>query len=307
MSEEKFYFTVERFPFEREAFSDALYNQSSYLQVYETSTLLRFSLVRGEQVLIHCSHHLREGRLQNAVFSSFGGIEVVDRGPEHLDEFLNSMVQWCKKNKLDSIELKLPSSIYDRHGTEQFLTKRGFKPKLKEVNQHLVISTSSFRSIIKKNERKKLRQCHEKGFRFSQIDPRQLKLAYDIIADNRLRRNFPITMTFEKLKTMFDAFPDRYLLFGVFEGEALIATAVSIVVTEKVLYNFYHGDKASYRKHSPVVMLLEGIYQYSQDKGLAYLDLGISSSDGVLNEGLFRFKANCGCVETDKVIMSFQL
>ncbi len=97
-------------------------------------------------------------------------------------------------------------------------------------------------------------------------------------------------MTFEKLKEMFEVLPQHYFLFGVYDKDTLIAAAVSIRVTDSILYNFYHGDRMAYRSYSPIVMLLDGIYKFCQVKSFSYLDLGTSSVEGEPNEGLFNFK-----------------
>ena len=41
-------------------------------------------------------------------------------------------------------------------------------------------------------------------------------------------------------------------------------------------------------------------YKFCQNKGIRVLDLGISSVDGVLNQGLYNFKRRLGAVECPK-------
>ena len=47
-------------------------------------------------------------------------------------------------------------------------------------------------------------------------------------------------------------------------------------------------------------MLVGKIYEYCQQNGIAVLDLGISSENGILNEGLFNFKKNLGSETSNK-------
>ena len=109
-----------------------------------------------------------------------------------------------------------------------------------------------------------------------------------------------MTMEFEALDKMFRELPEYYLLFGLYSGERLISVVVSVLVDRGILYNFYPGDDVQYRDHSPMVMLLDGIYRYCQTNAIRILDLGISSVDGVLNPGLYRFKKNCGSIDSWK-------
>ena len=107
-------------------------------------------------------------------------------------------------------------------------------------------------------------------------------------------------MSLEQLQTSINAMPEHYLLFGVYDGNKLIAAAVSVRISRDIMYNFYHGDDVSYRSTSPIVMLVAGIYQYCQQKNISILDLGISSVEGQINQGLFDFKKNLGCESSNK-------
>ncbi len=302
-------FVVEPFPFNLEIQDPVLYNCTRYLERYNTKSLHRAAHLMGPDVLIQSNFYLDQKGVKNALYSGFGGIEFTEQGKSFLRKFINDLADWFRSQAMENVELKLPVSIYqsDLDLLLSLLKTNGFKVRVSEVNQHIPISKVPFSRLIRKNERKKLRQCHEAEFKFKPLDASTLHLVYDIIVDTRLRRQFPVTMTLDKLKMMFDAFPDRYLLFGVYDEEKLIAVAVSIVVTKKVLYNFYHGDLLEYRSFSPLVMLLEGVYRFCQNHGFNFLDLGISSDQGVLNQGLFTFKANCGGQKTDKITMNLDL
>ncbi|MEN8247459.1 MAG: hypothetical protein ABFS32_00880 [Bacteroidota bacterium] len=176
----------------------------------------------------------------------------------------------------------------------------GFEIESKEVNQHLVINEEEFIDRIKKNEKKKLKQSHNEKFQFKMLDGSYLLEVYNLVKDTRERKGFPVSMSFNELEKVFNKLPDNYHLFGVFDEDVLIAASVSIRISEKILYNFYHADLLDYRSRSPLVMLNEGIYNYCKTENIKLLDLGISSENGELNEGLFTFKENLGCATSDK-------
>jgi lipid II:glycine glycyltransferase (peptidoglycan interpeptide bridge formation enzyme) len=69
---------------------------------------------------------------------------------------------------------------------------------------------------------------------------------------------------------------------------------VTIRINENILYTFYLADNEKYLKDSPTTFLLSGIYQYCQQQKIKFLDLGIATEKGVLNEGLARFKQSLG-------------
>ena len=100
---------------------------------------------------------------------------------------------------------------------------------------------------------------------------------------------------------MFKLFPGDYLLFGVFDKNKLIATSVCIKVNDKILYCFYIGDALAFRPHSPITLLINGIYEYCQTNDFKMLDLGISTDKGILNKGLYAFKKTFGSFDSYKL------
>ena len=92
----------------------------------------------------------------------------------------------------------------------------------------------------------------------------------------------------------------EYLSKGVMDNDKLIAAAISVRVSKEILYNFYHADEFTYRSSSPMVMLIKEIYEYCQRNKIQILDLGISTKNGLINQGLFNFKKSLGCSVTEK-------
>lgn len=301
-------FFVERYPFEHEIENATLYNTRRYLEQNETTGLIRMHWMEDGKAVISCTCYEEGHNLVNANFSSFGGIEYTEVGAGFLAIFLKHLLEYSHENGLDSISLKLPSIIYQTGISQLFEILAGFdfRARPPEVNQHISVSPGDFSNTIKRNERKKLRQCHEQNFHFRKLTNQQLTEAYDLISDSRVRNNFPVSMTLSGLSKMFQVFKQHYHLFGVYDGEKLIATAVSIRVSNKVLYNFYHGDLYEYRRLSPTVMLLEGVYKYCQANRISILDLGVSSVNGELNQGLYDFKKNCGSTSTKKLTLELK-
>lgn len=105
---------------------------------------------------------------------------------------------------------------------------------------------------------------------------------------------------------MIEQFSTTYFLFSVKnqEGE-IIAGVVTILVNQHILYTFYWGDNLAYCSHSPVVFLLQEIYEYCQKHQIQLMDLGTSSLNGVINQGSYNFKKNIGGVLDEKVISQY--
>lgn len=235
--------------------------------------------------------------------ASFGAVDFeTELTVDRLKYFLVEVHQLLSDSAIASVGYRLPATIYPQaHLVLEVLTELGFKVVVAETNQHLVIREEKFSQIIRNNERKKLNQSSAANYMYKKLEFSELDAVYTLVSETRSRRGFPVTMSLTELRASFNVMPDQYVLFGLFDEETLIAASVSIMVTNDILYNFYHADKVEYRRRSPLVMLLDNIYQYCQLNKIKVLDLGISTNQGKLNEGLYKFKENLGCIDSKKL------
>ena len=248
-----------------------------------------------------------EGKIAiSGAHATFGSLDSQrSLGIEVAIYFLKEVLDRLQKDGVEKIIIKHWPLCYNDMSINDVYKSLGFKIIFSEINQHLIISDSPFVERIKNNERKKLNQSIKKDYKFKSLPFASLPSVYDLIKDTRDRKRYPVSMSFSELSTTIRRLPDKYLLFGLFDSEILIAAAVSIKVSKNILYNFYHGDALEYRSNSPLVLLVKKIYEYCQDEDINILDFGLSSENGILNEGLFAFKKNLGS-ETSKKI-TYQL
>ena len=83
---------------------------------------------------------------------------------------------------------------------------------------------------------------------------------------------------------------------------------LTVNIAPEVRYVLYWADDLSFRNYSPLTLLCERLVEQSRVDGIQFLDLGISSNDGLLNEGLHRFKQNLGAITSVKrTVLSNQL
>jgi hypothetical protein len=79
-------------------------------------------------------------------------------------------------------------------------------------------------------------------------------------------------------------------LFGVYHGQELAAASISIRVSKRIVYNFYSAHPRKFDFLSPVVMLIKGMYGWSQKHHIELIDLGTSTLAGQPNFSLLDFK-----------------
>src|SRR5690606_28102923 len=152
------------------------------------------------------------------------------------------------------------------------LLETGFIIKYKDIAQVLPVYRDKPLSM-NIHRKRRLRNCIDAGFKFRKLSFNELPEAYSLFTESRQNKGYPVTMSLEDLAATIQKFPDNYTLSGVFDGNKMIAAAVSIVVNTEIMYCFYIGDSLAYRRYSPVTMLVAGIYESCSTENFKLLDL----------------------------------
>lgn len=231
-------------------------------------------------------------------FGSFDLIQSVKR--EHLVIFVDMILEKLAKSGYQAVKItSFPECYNARHYNLVYdvLTQFDFKITQEHVNHYLRLKSEDFRDIVKPDERRYLNKAREGGFIFNELDTEHLPEAYELILSCRKDKGYDISMTYDEVNQAILDFPDRYLIFGLFLDNQLIAASICVKVNERILYDFYHGDHLAFRKYSPVVPLIQGIYSYARKHQFHLLDMGTS-----IEEGVYKFKKNLGAMNSRKTI-----
>ncbi|MBL6447223.1 hypothetical protein JMN32_12950 [Fulvivirga sp. 29W222] len=234
--------------------------------------------------------------------SSFGSFELGEGITEdQLSYFVDQMLHKLKVKGFEKVQIISFPEIYNINQFKTIdgvLSKFDFRTTEIYPNQYLPVNPQrNFFSLVKSEERRYLNRGKKLGFDFRRLDITSLPSAYDLIRNCRDDKGYKVSMTYKELEQTILKFPDNYFIFGLFYQGQMIASSVCIKINRNILYDFYHGDDLNFRKHSPVVPLLEGIHMYAQYENYQILDLGTSIEDGV-----FAFKKNLGAMVSEKVV-----
>lgn len=242
---------------------------------------------------------------------TYGGISSASDVPlEAFEDFLRAAEDVLREEGATQTEIVLPPASHD---LPQFsvcfniLTRMGYAPARQELNYDIVVDNQPLSEHMDYGNRKRLNKCLRAGFTASPLGPENYRAAFDLIAANRRRRNFPVTMAYEDIVRMSETFGDRILFFGLARDSALAAAAVCLAVSPDVLYVFYWGDADGMQEYSPVVPLAAAIYAHCQSAGHRLMDVGTSTNHGTPNHGLVRFKRSLGMRESLKLTMTKQM
>jgi hypothetical protein len=261
-----------------------------------------FALFEKEQPIARICFSVENDQAISGYQATFGSVDSEYHLPGRTVKFfLEQVCTALESNGIKDIFIKHWPDCYALPDSWQAIfDELGFSVVNSEIDQYLVVNEQDYYQVVNKNQHSNLNQAREKGYKFACLNINELPIVYDLIQKTLARKGYPLSMTYDDLYRTISLLPDKYLLFGVFDGKKLIAASISVRISKQILYNFYHADDFIYRSSSPMVMLIKEIYQYCQQNDIRLLDLGISTETGMINQGLFNFKKNLGCSTAKK-------
>lgn len=223
--------------------------------------------------------------------------------PLVLFRFIEFVCERLKKKGIESLTIKNAPDSFEPESSpllNTFLLNQGFSVVNSEVQTALKTEVD-FSSGLSAWEKRRLRQAKEAGLVFKRLESKQLKSVYEFILGCRVERDYILSIDWSTLKRTVDAFPDRFILFGVMHKDEFAAASISINVGNRILSNFHSAHPRKFDRLSPVVMLLNGIFDFCCENHFRLLDLGTSSLEGLPNFKLLDFKLGLGAQPTMKL------
>ncbi len=306
-------YTVVEAPLEALKFPVPLFLSPEFIRQKQFSSLCSFQLIStASQIIQSTVSFVIEGNcamsLPAAPFGSFYSDKSLTI--EAAQSFVHAVKEQLQLKGVKSLVIKHFPACYGKEVHDVFLKAmlaEGFETKFEEINQYINISNNAFSSFLHESERRRLKKCHQAGFTLECSTTCDAVKWFDRIVRARTLKGHPLTNDLEGLKKLNTVRPECYHFFSVKDQDNVIASAVAIEVLPDVLYYYLPSDEAAYHQYSPMVMLIEALYDYAQQKNMRIVDLGISTSGGILNGGLYNFKSHLGAVDEYKYVLSCAL
>ncbi|MFN3316940.1 MAG: GNAT family N-acetyltransferase [Raineya sp.] len=272
------------------------------LQKNEDTWVLFAESKKGIEILT--SIFLEKEKAFSPLRMSFGGIMAKETiSYFETEKFIDFLLNFCQNKGVKKLTItNYPFSYAPNFSAicSQIFLQKGFLITNAELTHYLSIE-NSFEENLHLSALRRLKKCQKNNFKFEHWHEPDLRFVYDFVANNRKRKNYPISMSFENFQNTIDAFPDNYLIFVLKNEQEIIALTVAVVINKDILYNFYPADKQEYLQYSPMIMLMAELFEFAKQKGFSILDLGISTEKSKPNYGLIRFKENLACKKSLKL------
>jgi hypothetical protein len=288
-------------------FDTYLFNSPRNLTIQSLDGWHSYHALRPEKKTAKARVHFHlDGKLAvTPLRNPFGSYEFSDSiEPKELFDFIRWVEASLAAKGAKKIEIKTHPALYNPPASAiltTFLCNLGYKIKNAELSSCIEVSQTALYQIMSSYEKRKSGQIKRSNLRFSTVPVTKINEVFDFISSCREERKQSLSMSYGQMKTVCDHFPDRFCLFGVYDNHALAAASISILVNRTVLYNFYSAHAKQYDALSPVVRLMEGMYEFCQTEKIRLIDLGTSALQGRPNFSLLDFKLNLGATPTQKL------
>lgn len=293
-------------PYSAEGYSRSLFHASKHLTLKGGEITSFFITHPKRQVCCAEVHfHIDRARATSRMHAPFGSFLFDSRlSPEVLLDFM----AFCESElrKAGSEELVLvhaPWHYYAEHYAllHPLLLQNGFCVLQAEVGSLLDIEAGGYAVSLHTWEQRRLRQAQAAGLRASCLPAGELPVVYDFLKDCRHHKGYGLSMSYQDIHQLNLNFPETIHLFAVHDKNRIAAAALCVVVNPQVLYAFYYDHHSDYDKVSPVVLLMQYVYQWCAERKFRYLDLGTSTTpEGDINLPLLSFKLRLGAKPSPK-------
>ncbi len=225
----------------------------------------------------------------------------------YYDDAIKALDYFATENKFESVKFILPPMFYDETHLSIFVSalyRNGYRIKTIDLNYQFDMQKiqKSYFEILPHNGRKNLRIALNSDLIFKHCDTSdEKKKSYDVIAENRYTRGYPLKMTFQQVMDTIQIV--KHDLFLVKKEEVDIAAALIYYINDTVVQVIYWGDCAGYGEFKPMNFLAYQLINFYSEKGIKYIDVGPSSENGIPNLGLCSFKESIGCDISNKFTM----
>ncbi len=289
-----------------QALHQYVYNSPGFIKLkkgYEQIDCTHYSKDNGE-LLCAISFLCRNTKAVSLPQSPFGGFSFGEQEAQRVNDFVPSIVNHLKKRGIKEIIIKSPASFYLSPNEQRYmqgLLKLGFIVEDKSINHHIPIGGATFDRLIHKMQIRRLKKGQDSGLVFGTCAGEKIPEIYDFILACRNQKGVKINITKQLLLEAINVLPDVYKGFYVKLNGNIVAATITVQVSNNIIYNYLPASDRRYNYISPMVYLIQGIYNYCQGSNVSILDLGISTLDKLPQSSLIKFKERIGGVATEKL------
>ncbi len=294
-------------------FDNYLFNKARHLNTQGIEQREDYFLVHEFKKRIEGKiHFLVDGNKAYSPYRSlFGSFEMNSHmGINLLSRFIAFIQEDLTGKGVDEIFITHQAAGYHpvrAHKVHEALIRSGFRVTKEAINHHIPVSEGGLEQKMHPMERRRLAKCRSLDLEFGQVSSDDFDRVYDYIEACRAEKGLSPSVPREKMREYMESFPQDYFIFTVEKAGEIFAATIAIKVSRKIMYNFLPASLERYGTLSPMVMLVERLYEFCRERQYEILDLGISTlPEGEHQDSLIAFKERMGGEKSMKMSYSWK-
>jgi hypothetical protein len=252
------------------------------------------------RVILQLNKEAKEIRIPGSI--TFGGFWPENNFKDDFSEIFSNFMVMNQRFKLKEIKLP-PGYFYPEIFDPQlnFFLDEYPNNFIFETNNHIDLLNWNF-SKLSYGNRKKIKQFTNQDGQVRKAELSEYALCIDILIQSRKNIGTNLSLSKSTILDLMTNLPDFYAFYLAEIDSRICSVALLVSLDKFVNYVLYWGDDLEYRHLSPVTSLFKELVKISISSNKLFLDLGISSLNGEINEGLYRYKKNLGSEDSKKYI-----
>jgi hypothetical protein len=286
----------------------------SHITLFNDARYQRCNLRPGQRVVRY--DHVMDGRLIGTLAgvlddgvldcghsAPFGGVDFVRQGEAvgAIVEFLRAALRRAHADEIPEIRFRTrPAYFGSNDATVQFaLANLGASIESCELSLGLELlrypTPENYTAALRSSAAHKLRQGLRAGMAFIPAGTdAEWEECFDLLAETRHRRGARLKISFEYLMGLREIFGERVAMHRLRKDGELAGAALLYRVARDWDYLVAWGDHLRYRKERVINLMAYHLTCASIAQRVAIVDLGISSVNGIPDDGLIQFKRSIG-------------
>lgn len=281
-----------------------LFNSPAFFRLHARGRAYFYQLCRASSLRVEAAIHfaeVEEGHFRSPSRGTFGGLSATD-GLSLLrrEQFLGAVEAHLVSHGATSLTILEPPLEYDLASFSQnfnLFLRSGYHVSGHELNCYIVVEGRPLIERLDRGNQKRLRNAVASGYEGFALSEAEHEAGYLVIAANRARRGFPLSMTWQQVAEMRATFPEDFQMVGIRREDAIVAAAICLRTEPEVLYVYAWGEADAMESLSPITLLASTLHDHCRTHGLGTLDLGTSTVEGQPNYGLLTYKRHLGARE----------
>lgn len=282
-----------------------LFNDERYqgCNLQPGQVLFRYDHVVGERLVGTLSGVVDGGRLECGHSAPFGGVDWVraDEAVGSMVDLLRGAISRAKETGLREIRIRARPGYFGANEPAcQFaLLNLGARIDACELSLGLepwrFETAEHYATALDRSARKQLRQALAAGFDFVPAQTAgEWQQAFELLVETRRRRGARMRISLDYVMRLRDLFGPRIAMHRLRRDGDLAGAALVYRIAPAWDYVVAWGDDLAHRGKRAVNLIAYHLVREAMAQRVGVIDLGISSVDGVPDDGLIHFKRGIG-------------